>query len=88
MEQTIAEVLKQSPIAIVLFWMVNVFSKRDEDNRADLRGLHERIINVIENNTKAVSEVNAAVISNMKATETLSDRIYDVLTKNDERNSN
>jgi len=86
MEQAITEVLRQSPIAIVLFWMVSVFNKKDEDHRAEIRSLHEKMIGVIENSTRAVSEVNTAVLENTKATETLSNRIYDVLTNKNGRN--
>lgn len=81
------EVLRQSPIAIVLFWMVSVFKKKDEEQSAHVRELHNKMIAVIENNTKAVAEVTSSVKENTKATETLSGRIYDVLT-NKHGNSN
>lgn len=80
MEQALVEVLRQSPVAIVLFWMVSVFKKKDEDQAAHIRELHNKMVEVIENNTKAVSVVQSSIVENTKATETLSSRIYDVLT--------
>ena len=80
MEQALVEVLRQSPVAIILFWMVSVFKKKDEDQAAHIRELHNKMIEVIENNTKAVSVVQSSIVENTKATETLSSRIYDVLT--------
>lgn len=80
MEQAIVEVLRQSPIAIVLFWMVSVFKKKDEEQTAHVRELHTKMMNVIENNTSAITSVKSTIQENTKATETLSNRIYDVLT--------
>lgn len=80
MEQALVEVLRQSPVAIILFWMVSVFKKKDEDQAAHIRELHNKMVEVIENNTKAVSVVQSSIVENTKATETLSSRIYDVLT--------
>lgn len=80
MEQAVTEVLKQSPIAIVLFWMVSVFKKKDDEQAAHVRELHHKMMDVIENNTRAVTGVQATIQENTKATEGLSSRIYDVLT--------
>lgn len=80
MEQGIIEILKQSPIAIVLFWMVTVFKKKDDEQSMHIRELHNKMISVIENNTQAVTSVQSSIQENTKANETLSTRIYDVLT--------
>jgi hypothetical protein len=80
MEQALVEVLKQSPVAIVLFWMVNVFNKKDDQKNVQIAELHNKLVGVIENNTKVMTTVNTSIVENTKATETLSTRIYDVLT--------
>lgn len=76
----LVEVLKQSPVALVLFWMVNIFKGRDEKKEEHIREMHNKFISVIENNTRVMTEVTNVVQENTKATETLSTRIYDVLT--------
>lgn len=88
METAVTEILRQSPIAIVLFWMVSVFKKKDEEQTAHIRDLHAKMIAVIENNTQAVTEVTSSVKENTKATETLSSRIYDVLTNTKHERNN
>jgi hypothetical protein len=80
METALIEMLKNSPVAIVLFWMVSVFNKKDDQKNAQIAELHNKLTGVIENNTKVMTTVNSSIVENTKATETLSVRIYDVLT--------
>lgn len=81
MENTVIEILRSSPLAVVLFWMVYVFNRKDDDKNEQIKSLHSRMMEVIENNTRAVTTVDTTVKENTKATETLTNRIYDLMQK-------
>lgn len=81
MENTVIEILRSSPLAVVLFWMVYIFNRKDDDKNEQIKSLHSRMMEVIENNTRAVTTVDTTVKENTKATETLTNRIYDLMQK-------
>lgn len=72
----ITTILQSSPIAVVLFWMVKVFQKQVEDKDADIRFMRDKMLEVVENNTRAVTTLEKTTAE----VKSVNDKIYDVLS--------
>lgn len=84
--------------AILLYFIFELWKDRqkkdaermqeNKDKDLELHDLNDKILEVVKENTKVQSELTQAVQANTKSNETLTSKIYDVLTKNGNRTNN
>lgn len=84
--------------AILLYFIMKLWEdKKDRDIKQgdqlrlkdeNISDLNKGILEVVRENTKVQSELTQAVQANTKSNETLTSKIYDVLTKNGHRTDN
>jgi hypothetical protein len=71
-------------IAILLYFLFIVWNDRRktiDGKDQDLKDLNERVVNIVIDNTKTQSELREAIRQNTKVTETLTNRIYEIIKK-------
>jgi hypothetical protein len=81
LEQTITSVLSSSPLALVLFWMVWVSNKKIDQKDALHKEMTDKVLTAFDNNTKAITSFEKTQEENTVIIKTLTEKVYDVLTK-------
>lgn len=86
MEIPIGELLQNSVFRMLYLYWKYATGKIDEKDQ-QIKDYGDKVLEAFNKNTQSHSDLRDAVSANTKATESLSIRVYDVLTRHDNRNN-